>query len=61
MLKNGVNGFPSETRPYLICLGAPLSPSSARTFTIMSPGATCRGRCVMGGADVNTGGISCTS
>lgn len=40
MLKNGMNGFPSETRPYVTSLGTPLSPSSACTRNITSPWIT---------------------
>lgn len=34
MSKNDVNGLPSDTNPYLISRGTPLSPSSACTCNI---------------------------
>lgn len=61
MLKNLAKGFPSITRPYRISLGLPLSPSSACTLRIRSPGVRLGLRVVVGGAMVNTGGVSCTS
>ena len=37
MLKKGVKGLPSDTRPYTISRGTPLSPSSACTRSTISP------------------------
>lgn len=61
ILKNSVYGFPSETKPYLIVLGLPRSPSSACTCRISSPGFRVGFNNVVGGARVKTGGVSCTS
>lgn len=41
MLKKGVKGLPSDTRPYTISRGTPLSPSSACTRSIISPWNQC--------------------
>lgn len=61
MLKNLAIGFPSVTSPYRMSLGLPLSPSSACTLRIRSPGVRLGLRVVVGGAMVNTGGVSCSS
>lgn len=56
--KNDVNGLPSETNPYLISRGEPLSPSSAWTCVTLSPGNKPEGILVTGGATLKTGGTS---
>lgn len=61
MLKNEAKGFPSDTRPYRMFRGLPRSPSSAWTRRTTSPGFRVGFRRVVGGAKVNTGGVSCSS
>ena len=59
--KNRTKGFPSSTKAYRMSLGEPLSPSSACTFKITSPGFISGSKTVVGGDRVKMGGVSCTS